>query len=88
MAFLAGLIGSPLLFSLFFPLPDINVPTSWPMIIVAGLLVGIGSRLGSGCTSGHGVCGLSRFSKRSLAATLTFMAVGIATATLTGFWLG
>ncbi len=88
MAFLAGLIGSPLLFSLFFPLPDINVPTSWPMIIVAGLLVGIGSRLGSGCTSGHGVCGLSRFSKRSLVATLTFMAVGIATATLTGFWLG
>lgn len=88
IAFLAGLIGSPLLFSLFFPLPDITVQTSWPMIIVAGLLVGIGSRLGSGCTSGHGVCGLSRFSKRSLAATLTFMAVGVITATLTGFWLG
>ncbi|MFO3904901.1 YeeE/YedE family protein [Enterobacter hormaechei] len=88
IAFLAGLIGSPLLFSLFFPLPAITVQTSWPMIIVAGLLVGIGSRLGSGCTSGHGVCGLSRFSKRSLAATLTFMAVGVVTATLTGFWLG
>lgn len=88
MAFLAGLIGSPLLFSLFFPLPEINVQTSWPMIIVAGLLVGIGSRLGSGCTSGHGVCGLSRFSKRSLAATLTFMGVGVVTATLIGFWLG
>ena len=88
IAFLAGLIGSPLLYSLVFTLPVINVQTSWPMIIVAGLLVGIGSRLGSGCTSGHGVCGLSRFSKRSLAATLTFMAVGIITATLTSFWLG
>lgn len=88
IAFLIGLIGSPLLFSLFFPLPEITVHTSWPLIIVAGLLVGAGTRLGSGCTSGHGVCGLSRFSRRSLAATLTFMAVGIVTATLTGFWLG
>lgn len=88
IAFLVGLIGSPLLFSLFFPLPEITVHTSWPLIIVAGLLVGAGTRLGSGCTSGHGVCGLSRFSRRSLAATLTFMAVGIVTATLTGFWLG
>ncbi len=88
MAFLTGLIGSPLLFSLFYPLPEITVQTSWPMIILAGLLVGTGTRLGSGCTSGHGVCGLSRFSKRSLVATLTFMAVGIVTATLIGFWLG
>ncbi len=88
MAFLAGLIGSPLLFSLFYPLPEITVQTSWPVIILAGLLVGAGTRLGSGCTSGHGVCGLSRFSKRSLVATLTFMAVGIITATLIGFWLG
>ncbi len=88
MAFLAGLIGSPLLFSLFYPLPEITVQTSWPVIILAGLLVGAGTRLGSGCTSGHGVCGLSRFSKRSLVATLTFMAVGIVTATLIGFWLG
>ncbi|QIK13881.1 YeeE/YedE family protein [Leclercia sp. 29361] len=88
IAFIAGLIGSPLLFMLFFPLPDINVQASWPVIIVAGLLVGIGTRLGSGCTSGHGICGLSRFSKRSLVATLTFMVVGIVTATLTGLWLG
>jgi len=88
IAFLAGLIGSPLLFSLFLPLPDIKVQTSWPMIILAGLLVGIGSRLGSGCTSGHGVCGLSRLSKRSLVATLTFMTLGVVTATLIGFWLG
>lgn len=88
IAFLAGLVGSPLLYSLFFPLPGINVQTSWPMIIVAGLLVGVGTRLGSGCTSGHGVCGLSRFSKRSLIATLTFMVTGMITATVVGFWLG
>ncbi|WP_156491297.1 YeeE/YedE family protein, partial [Erythrobacter sp. HI0074] len=52
---------------------------SAPVLIVAGLLVGIGTRLGSGCTSGHGVCGVSRLSARSIVATLTFMAAGIAT---------
>lgn len=52
---------------------------SWPIMIVAGLIVGIGTRMGSGCTSGHGVCGVSRFSQRSLVATATFMATGIAT---------
>ena len=51
----------------------------WPMMIVAGLIVGIGTRMGSGCTSGHGVCGVSRFSQRSMIATATFMAAGIAT---------
>ncbi|MEC7162159.1 MAG: YeeE/YedE family protein [Pseudomonadota bacterium] len=50
-----------------------------PVLVIAGLLVGIGTRLGSGCTSGHGVCGISRFSARSIVATLTFMAAGIAT---------
>lgn len=52
---------------------------SAPVLVIAGLLVGIGTRLGSGCTSGHGVCGVSRFSARSIVATLTFMAAGIAT---------
>ena len=52
---------------------------STPVLVIAGLLVGIGTRLGSGCTSGHGVCGVSRFSARSIVATLTFMAAGIAT---------
>lgn len=52
---------------------------SWPVLIVAGLMVGIGTRMGSGCTSGHGVCGVSRFSQRSLVATATFIAAGIAT---------
>lgn len=51
----------------------------WPLLIVAGLLVGFGTRMGSGCTSGHGVCGVSRLSQRSIVATLTFMAAGIAT---------
>ncbi len=52
---------------------------SWPVMVVAGLTVGIGTRMGSGCTSGHGVCGVSRFSQRSLVATVTFMFAGIAT---------
>lgn len=72
-AFVAGLLVSPLLYALFSPLPETSVVTSTPWLIVAGLLVGFGSRLGSGCTSGHGVCGLSRLSLRSLVATLTFM---------------
>lgn len=53
--------------------------TSWPMLIVAGLLVGFGTRMGSGCTSGHGVCGVSRLSHRSIIATLSFIAAGVAT---------
>jgi uncharacterized membrane protein YedE/YeeE len=56
----------------------------WPMLIVAGLLVGFGTRMGSGCTSGHGVCGVSRLSQRSMLATGTFIAAGIATVTVTG----
>ena len=52
---------------------------SWPMLVIAGLLVGFGTRLGSGCTSGHGVCGVSRFSQRSIIATITFIGAGIVT---------
>ncbi len=51
----------------------------WPVLVIAGLLVGVGTRMGSGCTSGHGVCGVSRLSQRSMVATATFMAAGIAT---------
>lgn len=76
-AFVAGLLVSPLLYALFSPLPAIQITTSTPLLIVAGLLVGFGSRLGSGCTSGHGVCGLSRLSLRSLVATLAFMATAM-----------
>lgn len=74
--FLAGLIIAPWLWYLFVPLPAMQITTSSGLMILAGLLVGIGTSLGSGCTSGHGVCGLSRLSPRSLAATLCFMATG------------
>lgn len=75
LAFVAGLLVSPLLYRLFAPLPAMQIEAGLPVLIVAGLLVGFGTRLGSGCTSGHGVCGLSRLSLRSLVATLTFMLV-------------
>lgn len=77
--FIAGLIISPLLYSLARPLPDIEITTSLPLLIGAGLLVGFGTRFGSGCTSGHGICGNARLSPRSMAATVTFMLFGILT---------
>ncbi len=77
--FITGLVLSPLLYSVFKPLPDIEVTTSLPLLIAAGLLVGFGTRLGSGCTSGHGICGNARLSPRSMVATATFMAFGIIT---------
>ncbi|MDV2859521.1 YeeE/YedE thiosulfate transporter family protein [Psychrobacter sp. CAM01] len=77
--FIVGLIVSPLLYSLVRPLPDIEITTSLPLLLVAGLLVGFGTRLGSGCTSGHGICGNARLSKRSMAATATFMLFGVVT---------
>ena len=83
LAFLAGLIGAPVLFGLLGGEVPWRAPSAgWPVLIAGGLLVGFGTRLGSGCTSGHGVCGLARLSPRSMAATLTFMvtaalAVGI-----------
>lgn len=79
IAFLAGLIGAPVLWMLVAQLPPIEIEAGYPALIIAGLLVGIGTRYGSGCTSGHGVCGLSRFSPRSLAATLSFMLAGFVT---------
>lgn len=78
-AFVAGMLLAPLLWQMFAPLPAMQMPSNPVLIISAGLLVGFGTRLGSGCTSGHGVCGLSRLSIRSLAATLMFMATGMAT---------
>lgn len=79
LAFLAGMVGAPMVYVLARPLPDIRIDADLPTLIVAGLLVGIGTRYGSGCTSGHGVCGLSRRSPRSLAATLAFMLAGFLT---------
>jgi hypothetical protein len=78
-AFLLGLLLAPLLWGVFAALPPIDFEADSLGLIVAGLLVGIGTRYGSGCTSGHGVCGISRLSPRSLLATLCFMATGFAT---------
>lgn len=88
IAFLLGMVLSPVLWRLVAPLPAVSITASWPMLVVAGLLVGVGTRYGSGCTSGHGVCGLSRLSVRSLIATLTFMAAAFITVWLVGFWRG
>lgn len=79
LAFILGMVSAPLVWQLFAPLPDMQMPSNPLVIIAAGLLVGFGTRMGSGCTSGHGVCGLSRLSVRSLAATITFMATGAIT---------
>jgi uncharacterized protein len=74
-AFLAGLIGTPILVSVLFGFrPEITHQATYPVLALAGLLVGYGTQIGNGCTSGHGVCGLSNGSRRSLAATTTFMA--------------
>jgi uncharacterized membrane protein YedE/YeeE len=78
LAFLAGLIGLPALYTLAIGAPEVIVTTATPLLIIGGLLVGLGTRLGSGCTSGHGVCGLSRLSPRSLVATGVFMAMAAA----------
>jgi len=77
--FLLGLVVSPVLYALFAGLPESRIDAEWPLLMLAGLLVGFGTRLGSGCTSGHGVCGLSRLSPRSIVATSIFMGFGFAT---------
>lgn len=78
--FLLGLIGAGAVAAWLVPHSIGDSPRSLPMLALSGLLVGIGTRLGNGCTSGHGVCGLSRLSPRSLVATFTFIAVGMLTA--------
>lgn len=79
LSFLLGMLVAPSLYVAFVGPMQATIDASWAMVIVAGLLVGIGARYGSGCTSGHGVCGLSRLSPRSLVATLSFMAAGFFT---------
>jgi len=79
LAFVAGLIAGPFVVPLAGgTIPDVIIDAPLPIVVAAGLLVGFGTRLGSGCTSGHGVCGLARLSPRSLVATLSFMAAGAA----------
>ena len=88
VAFILGLVGAPLLFQLFSPLPAVQVDADTATLVAAGLLVGVGTRYGSGCTSGHGVCGLSRLSPRSLVATVAFMAAGFVTVFLVRHLIG
>ena len=79
VAFVGGIVVAPLVYAIFHALPSVQIDADYAALIVAGLLVGVGTRYGAGCTSGHGVCGLSRLSLRSLAATATFMGAGFAT---------
>jgi uncharacterized membrane protein YedE/YeeE len=79
LAFVLGLVGAPLVYTLAAALPAPRIDAGSTALIAAGLLVGVGTRVGSGCTSGHGVCGMSRLSPRSLVATLLFMGAGFAT---------
>ena len=79
VAFIGGIVVAPLAYAIFLTVPQIQIDADYPALIVAGLLVGVGTRYGAGCTSGHGVCGLSRLSLRSLVATGTFMGTGFAT---------
>ena len=77
--FLVGLLASPWLYQLFAVFPAVQITSDVPVLVVAGLLVGVGTRYATGCTSGYGVCGLSQLSVRSLVATLSFMMVGFIT---------
>ena len=79
IAFIAGLIIAPLLWQIFSALPPIQIGASNALLVVSGLLVGVGTRFGAGCTSGHGICGISRLSPRSIIATLSFMLAGFVT---------
>jgi uncharacterized protein len=87
-AFLAGLVGAPLAYQLVHALPEVTIDAGTGTLLAAGVLVGVGTRYGSGCTSGHGVCGLSRLSPRSLIATAAFMLAGFATVFVVRHLLG
>jgi uncharacterized protein len=88
LAFLAGMLAAPLLYFVVAGPTMPRIDAGWATVVVAGLLVGVGTRYGSGCTSGHGVCGLSRLSPRSLVATLAFMGAGFVTVYLARHALG
>ena len=79
LAFVAGLVGAPLVYASIAAWPTPRIDAGFGTLALAGLIVGVGTRYGAGCTSGHGVCGLSRLSPRSIVATLTFMGAGFAT---------
>jgi uncharacterized membrane protein YedE/YeeE len=84
IAFVAGLILAPLIASwIGYAMPSPQMPASWAVVIAAGLLVGFGTRLGGGCTSGHGICGIARLSGRSITATAIFMFMAVVVVALT-----
>ena len=87
-AFVLGLVGAPWVYELVAALPQPRIDASFGALVIAGLLVGVGTRYGSGCTSGHGVCGLARLSPRSMVATGAFMVAGFATVFIIRHWLG
>ena len=87
-AFVIGLVGAPLIYRLFAALPLPRIDASFAALVLAGVLVGVGTRYGSGCTSGHGVCGLARLSPRSFVATGAFMGAGFATVFVTRHMFG
>jgi len=88
VAFVAGLVLAPIFFLLLDRAPVIDVDAGYPLLVAAGLLVGVGTRYGAGCTSGHGVCGISRLSPRSIVATIVFIAVGMLTVFIVRHVLG
>lgn len=89
IAFLAGLILTPVLAGVIgYGMAQPGLPSNWAVIIVAGLLVGFGTRLGGGCTSGHGICGIARISPRSVTATIVFMVMAIVTVAITRHVVG
>lgn len=89
LAFVLGLVAGPYLVMLAGgAIPDVDIAASLPVVVAGGVLVGFGTRLGNGCTSGHGVCGLARFSPRSAVATVTFMAVAALVVFLVRHWAG
>lgn len=89
LAFILGMLVAPIAWAAWGALPHgIFIEADYPLLIVAGLLVGISTRFGSGCTSGHGVCGIARLSPRSLMATIAFMAAGFVTVYITRHLLG
>ncbi|MDQ6882585.1 MAG: YeeE/YedE family protein, partial [Pseudomonadota bacterium] len=87
-AFVLGLVAAPLAYLLFASVPLPQIDAGYGALVLAGLLVGVGTRYGSGCTSGHGVCGLSRLSLRSAAATAAFMGAGFVTVYVARHLLG
>jgi len=88
VAFIAGLVVSAIACVLLVHAPTLDIEAGYPLLIVAGLLVGVGTRYGAGCTSGHAVCGIARFSPRSIVATIVFMAAGFATVFVVRYLIG